>query len=198
VNTTSIASRHATWALAAAALVFVLPVLAAAQEPVTSFDQLNMRLKPGDTIWVTDASGREVKGKIRELRPSALTLERDGTRAIQADGVRLITTHTGRPVVRGAVYGLLIGAVGGALAVAVTPSENWGGWKALGAVAIAGLCGGAGIGVGALVGAVIPGKTLVIYRAPGTPGASEPPRAGFSIAPIVTPRAKGVAVSVSF
>ena len=28
--------------------------------------QLNTRLKLGDTVWVTDAQGREIKGKIRD------------------------------------------------------------------------------------------------------------------------------------
>ena len=54
--------------------------LAAAQEPVRDFTQLNTRLKPGDKVWVTDAQGREVKGKIQALAPDALTLRGEGAR----------------------------------------------------------------------------------------------------------------------
>ena len=36
--------------------------LAAAQEPVREFSQLDTRLKPGNKVWVTDSQGREVKG----------------------------------------------------------------------------------------------------------------------------------------
>ena len=43
----------------AAALCFGA-VPAAAQEPVTSFDLLHTRLEVGDTVWVTDAQGREI------------------------------------------------------------------------------------------------------------------------------------------
>ena len=52
--------------------------LAAAQEPVRDFAQLNTRLRPGDTIWVTDAQGREVKGRIAALGADAITLEGGG------------------------------------------------------------------------------------------------------------------------
>jgi hypothetical protein len=45
------------------------------------------------------------------------------------------------------------------------------------------------------VDALIPGRRQVVYRASGTPG---PSQARVSIAPFVTPRAKGVAVSFAF
>ena len=48
-------------------------------------------------------------------------------------------------------------------------------------------------GVG--IDAMIPGKKLVAYRAPGAAGA---PSARLSLAPFVTPRAKGVALALSF
>ena len=65
-------------ALAVICLLFAF-ALAAAQEPVTSFDQLNTRLKVGDTVWITDAQGREVTGKIRALSPASLLLDAGGT-----------------------------------------------------------------------------------------------------------------------
>jgi len=82
-----------------AVLIVLLPAASAAQEPVKSIDQRNTRIKVGDTVWVTDAKGREIKG-----------------------------------------------------------------------------------------------PKLVVYRTPGAPGA---PSARFSLAPVSTPRTKGVAVSFS-
>ena len=59
----------------------------------------------------------------------------------------------------------------------------------------AGFFGGIGAGTGVVIGALIPGKTLAVYRAPGAAGASS---ARFSLAPVITPARKGVAVSVRF
>jgi len=182
--------------LAAGAALLVLPALAGAQEPVKSFDQLNTRLKPGDTVYITDAQGREIKGKIREFGPSALTLD-SGTAAIfQADAVRLIVERKPRPIGRGALWGLGIGAaVGIALGIAVVASCNDGD-ECAGAILVgAGLFGGIGAGTGAVIGALIPGKKQAVYRAPGAAGASS---ARFSLAPVITPARKGVAVSVRF
>jgi hypothetical protein len=182
--------------LAAGAALVLLPVLAGAQEPVKSFDQLNTRLKVGDTIWVTDAQGREIKGKIRDLGPSALTLDSGTAAIVQADAVRLIVERKPRPIARGALWGLGIGAAAGlALGIAVVAGCDDGDECAGAILVLGGLFGGWGAGTGAVIGALIPGKTLVLYRAPGATGASS---ARFSLAPVITPRHKGVAVSFSF
>jgi len=60
--------------LAVISLLFAF-ALAAAQEPVREFSQLDTRLKPGDKVWVTDAQGREVKGRIAAIGADALTLD---------------------------------------------------------------------------------------------------------------------------
>jgi hypothetical protein len=188
MGTSSAARQFVTWAPLAALLIVLLPTFSAAQEPVKSFDQLNTRLKPGDTVWITDAQGREVKGRIRDLGPSALTL--DGTGTIAADAVQLITERLDRPIGKGALWGLATGAVVGAVSGA-TADEETGFWMLVGAV----FYGGIGAGVGALAGACTPGKSLVVYRAPGSTGAAH---ARLSIAPVITPRTKGVALSYSF
>ena len=182
--------------LAAGAALVLLPVLAGAQEPVKSFDQLNTRLKVGDTIYVTDAQGREIKGKIRDLGPSALTLDSGTAAIVQADAVRLIVERKPRPIGRGALWGLGIGAAAGvASGVAVWASCHEGDDCAGAILVLGGLFGGWGAGTGAVIGALIPGKTLVLYRAPGTAGASS---ARLSLAPVITPARMGVAVSVRF
>ena len=164
--------------------------LAAAQEPLTRFDQLNTWLRPGDTVWVTDATGREVKGRIWSLAPDTLTLGEGGARAFTDRDVRLIRERKDDRLWNGMLIGL---GVGGALGLSMgnfSGSWRWGD-AAAGFVIFGGI--GAAIGVG--VDALIPGKRLVVYRAPAGPGAVP---ARFSIAPVVTPRAKGVAVSFAF
>jgi len=182
--------------LAAGAALLVLPALAGAQEPVKSFDQLNTRLKPGDTVYITDTQGREIKGKIREFGPSALTLDSGTAAIVQADAVRLIVERKPRPIGRGALWGFGIGAAAGlALGVAVVADCHDGDECAGAILGLAGFFGGIGAGTGVVIGALIPGKTLVLYRAPGSTGASS---ARFSLAPVITPARKGVAMSVRF
>jgi hypothetical protein len=179
------------WVPLAAVLIVLLPALSAAQEPVKSFDQLDTRLKPGDTVYVTDAQGREVKGKIRELTPSALMLDNGGGWTVQSREGSRITQKHGHKTAKGALWGLVAGA-----AISVWPAV------------VAGTCHeedcqmvalvipvflGAGAGIGAAVGATKPSKELVVYRAPSA-GTS----ARFSIAPMISPRAKGVAVAFTF
>jgi len=92
MTTSSAARQFVTWASLAAVLILLLPAISAAQ-PVKSFDQLNTRLKPDDTVYVIDAQGREIEGKITELHDASITLNSDGPTMLQADNVRLV--HVG-------------------------------------------------------------------------------------------------------
>jgi hypothetical protein len=175
----------------ATAVALAAPAPCAAQEPVRDFSQLNTRLKPGDTIWVTDAQGREVKGRINSLAPDSLGVDAGGFRTFSAGEVSMIQLRQGDSLGNGALIGLAVGGVGTGLACLAStegPDQNW---CLLAALVYGGI--GAGIGVG--IDALIPGKKLVAYRAPRTPGSSQ---ARLSIAPVITPRAKGVAVSFAF
>src|SRR5512139_2152636 len=83
--------------------------LAAAQEPVRDFSQLNTRLRPGDTIWVTDAQGREVKGRILSLSTDALTLEGGSPRSFASPDVTAIQLRRNDSLGNGALIGLGVG-----------------------------------------------------------------------------------------
>lgn len=192
MGTSAAARQFVVWASLATAIIVLLPTFAAAQEPVKSFDQLDTRLKAGDTVWVTDAQGREIKGKIRELTPSALVLDNGNGRTFEAGDVARINQRQGSKVRKGALWGVI---VGGALSV---------GSLAYGAQGCTGeACGlavlavpiliGAGAGIGALVGKGMPGKELVVYRAPATGTTTR-----IFFAPVITPRRTGVVVSFAF
>jgi hypothetical protein len=174
------------------AVLLVVPAPGAAQEPVKSFDQINTRLKVGDTVWVTDAQGRELKGKITSFGPDALVVDSGGTRTLPAADVRLILERPRDSFKNGTLIGLGVGAGFGVIVCAsFAEGSQDAGWCALAIGAYGGIGGAVGLGIDAL----IPGKKLVAYRAPGSAGSSH---TRLSIAPVITPRAKGVAVSFAY
>ena len=169
------------------------PAGANAQDTVVSFDQLSTRLTPGDRVWVTDAHGREVTGRIQSLSPDALTLDANGPRTFAPGDVSVIRDRQRDSLKNGTLIGL---GIGGGLAAAwcigaVAAEENPSVECAEGFVVFGGL--GTLLGLG--IDAVIPGRMRVVYRAPGSGGAAS---ARLSIAPVVTARTKGVALAVTF
>jgi hypothetical protein len=179
-------------AVAIVAALLAAPVQAAGQEPVKSFDQLNTRLKVGDTVWVTDAQGREIKGEIQSLAPDALTLEVDGARTFIAHDVRVIHERTPDSLKNGALIG---GSFFGGVAL-FGCLDTSGGEDAAACAGAAVFNGVLGAAIGAGIDAAIKGPRLVVYRAPGALGATG--HARLSVASVITPRTKGVALSISF
>jgi hypothetical protein len=180
--------------LAATIILALAPVVAAAQEPVTSFDLLSARLTVGQTIWVTDASGREFKGKLRALSSTFIVLDADGARQdFPAARVGRIDKPQRDSLRNGVLWGALVGFVGGAASCALNP-ECVGDESGAHVTVVLGLLGaGAGAGIGAVIDARIKGARLVVYR-----GAGAHVSARLSLAPIVTRRTKGVRLSFSF
>jgi hypothetical protein len=182
-----------SWKVAIALAIVSLLVafaLAAAQEPVRDFTQLNTRLKPGDTVWVSDAQGREIAGKIQALTPDALTLRGDGARSFAARDVSLIRQRQPDGIWNGALIGLGIG--GGLAAAGCIAEKDYTDSFCPGYIL---LYPAMGMGIAVAIDALIPGKKILAYRAPGPAGGNA---ARLSIAPVITPRAKGVAVSFAF
>ena len=91
-----------------------------------------------------------------------------------------------RHVWTGLAIGAAVGAVGGfALLASDDTGEAMGGEPAI----LAGITGG----IGAAIGALLPAGNKVVYRAPGVSGGAR-----LLLAPMITPRARGVTVSFSF
>jgi hypothetical protein len=199
MRTSSAARQFVTWTPLVAVITILLPAVSAAQEPVKSFDQLNTQLKVGDTIYVTDAQGREVKGKLHELGPSSLVIDSGGPRTVAAADVRLIQERQADSKKDKTLLGLAIGAGGGLLlggVLAGALDESGSDLSSVESAALfAAIGAGAGAGLGALFDGLNPGKPRVVYRAAGFAGAG---LGTVRIAPVVTPRMKGVAVGISF
>jgi hypothetical protein len=176
------------------AIAALAPVIALAQEPVQSFDQLNTRLKVGDTVWVTDAQGREIKGRIRDLSPASLRLDAGGaTQEFQAGRVGTIRVQPKDPLRNGVLWGAGVGFALGALSCGANPQCAGDESGAGVTVALSVIGAAAGAGIGAAIDAARKPPKLVVYRAPGASG-----RAHLSLAPMLAPRTKGVAVSFAF
>jgi len=177
-------------------LVLAAVTPCAAQEPARDFLQLETRLKAGDTVWVTDAQGREIKGKLGAITSETVTLEGGAARVFRASDVRTVRRRDpARGTWTGAAIGGIAGLGAGIAACAAYPKDDPLRNDAC-AMAV-GLLWMPGLGAGALVGAMFPGRKQEVYRAPesGTAGTAA---ARLSVAPVVSPRKKGVAIAISF
>ena len=183
MRTSSAARQFLTWAPLGAMLIVLLPTLAAAQEPVKSFDQLGGVLNVGNKVRVTDTENREVSGKVTALDAKSITLDKAGGTTLLAERVR----HVQR-LKRSKGYGCLIGIGAGVVGGLIFAASAENGEEAMGGYLFPGI----GAGVGTLVGAFIT-RSHEVYRAPSTSG-----NARLSVAPLITPRMRGVAVRYSF
>ena len=191
-------------ALAAAvtlAAALCLPSPASAQTSSSVYPSLGDQLKPGDTIWVTDAQGREIKGKIGSLEPGAITLRGGGGRTFNLSELRQVTVRRGDPVANGGTIGMAVGALAG-LGAGIAgcaaypkddPARGDSCLMAIGLLWMPGLAIGGLAGVG--IDAMIHGGKLVVYRGPGPGGTSH---ARLSISPVIAARTKGLAIALSF
>lgn len=174
------------------ASVLCLPAFAAAQGPMRTFDQLNTRLQVGNTVRVTDTKGREVQGKVTELHDASITVNSGVPTTFEADRVRLIQNKS-KSVGKYVALGMLIGGAIG-VATGAAYNSNEGGTNPAGPLLyFGGIFAGIGAGAGTGIGFAVPAKWKEVYRAPGASGSAR-----VSIAPLVTPRAKGVVLSFSF
>jgi hypothetical protein len=172
-------------------LMLLIPIQSPGQQ-VSSFEQLQVLVKPGDNVYVTDSAGTTAKGRILNLSRSSLELMVDGQRRswLQND-VREIRQWRGDSLRNGALIGLGAGAGTAGVIWAVYCSgggcENDGGVVA-GNIA---LMGGLGAAVGAGIDALIPHKQTIFRNE--TDGSAR-----LTIRPIVNRSNRGVQVAWSF
>lgn len=164
-----------------------------AQEIATSFDQLRVLVKPGDTVTVTDAAGNETRGRIETLSSSSLALSvGNNQRTWTTSEVRTISQQRRASLGTGAKWGFLIGAGIGALAGLGAAQSDYSAGES---VAIgflgAGLYGGIGAGIGVGVRSLMR-ESRVIYA--GRPASA----ASLTVAPVLSDHRKGLALSIGF
>jgi hypothetical protein len=176
--------------------VLTTAAAAAAQEPAASFDALAGRLQIGQLIWLTDPTGREIRGRLERLSSDGLVLKADGPETFAAADVRRVRTRDRDSIKNGTLIGLGVGgAIGtawcigaiaddsGDLDARVECAEGFTVFPGLGAL------------IGLAVDAVMPGKMRVIYQAPLSQAV---PRARLMVVPLVSSRTKGLTVLFAF
>ena len=169
-------------------------VTAAAQEPASSFDALAGQLQIGQSIWVTDPTGREVHGRLERLTSDGLVLKTTDLITLAAADVRLVRARDPDSIKNGTLIGLVIGAsVGtawciGAVAddsgdvdAGVECAEGFTTFPALGAL------------IGLAVDALIPGHMRVVYRRSPPNG-----RATLALVPAISARTQGLRIVFAF
>ena len=177
-------------ARAAAVLILtLLPLPAHAQPVARTFEAALGKLEPGDTVWVTDATKREVKRQVVDLAPSGLILSTNkGHQEVPVRDIMRLRRRYSDPVANGALIGAAVALV--PLVVWFAPMTESGetAGESMGFIALM-VAGGAGAGAG--IDALVHGRQT-IYVAP--PSAST----GAHVSPILSRNAAGVRVSLSF
>jgi hypothetical protein len=167
---------------------------AGAQEVATSFDQLRVLAKTGDTVTVKEVSGREVTGKIANLSSSTLEVvpATGQRRTFDQDDVKTISQSRHGDLGRGARWGFGIGAAfATVMGLASVSSCHYGcsEYAALIPVAAA-LYGGIGSGIGVGISASISSQRTIFSNTDGF--------RRVTLAPVVTQDRKAMLVSVGF
>jgi hypothetical protein len=167
-----------------------------AQTVTPRFDDLRAEAHRGETVYVTDHAGTTVKGRVVSISATSIELlVKDGSREWRVTDVAWITQRH-RHAGRGALAGLALGAVLGAITVGLDSYCQNGHYDGCGrddaemALFLAGLFGGIGGGVGAAIGAATRSEH-VLYAAPSRPTAHV-------LAPIVAPGVIGMRAQLRF
>jgi hypothetical protein len=152
----------------------------------TSFDQLRLLVRLGDTVSVTDASGHQIKGKLASLTDTSLSLAGDSRNFVERD-VESVSRHDHAHLRTGALWGFGVGAGLGVLAGAAVCE-----YTCNPAVYTAGalLYGGLGAGVGVGISAMIPTEQLIFRSRSST--------TRLTVAPMLSPNRQGLSVSLRF
>jgi hypothetical protein len=138
---------------------------ASAQESASSFAALAGRIRVGQMIWVTDTTGRELRGRLERLSTDELVLKTTGIDTFAAPDVRRVRARDRDSLKNGALIGLGVGgAIGSAWCIGAIADDS-------GDIDARVECAegftvfpGLGALIGLVVDAVIPGKMRVIYQ----------------------------------
>jgi outer membrane lipoprotein SlyB len=168
-------------------LSLVLPFAARAQGVAHSFAELETRLKPGQTVIVTQANGRTLRGAFAELTASELRVEVPGhVEHIAYTDVQSIALREHRVTMRGPVIGGLAGLGLGIFLVEAL--RDCGGCGENGAIAVRAVSAVIGAAAGAALESAR-GQTRFLYWAPSQT---------IRVAPILLPSRQGLEIRIRF
>jgi hypothetical protein len=148
-------NRHMCSTLAA--VVILAPCPALAQTVASSFEELRHVLKKGQTVVVTDASGRRTRGKVADVSPSSLVVLVPEARTF-TDGT-VTEVRVTDPLSNGALIGAATGTGLATWDYFIDPSEP--GNAVVFTVAI-----GLGTAVGTIIDAFVNRGGKIVYPSP--------------------------------
>lgn len=170
--------------LAFALFVLLLPWPARAQAVAQNFDELRLKIKAGDAIYVMDETGRERRGHVLDLSPSVLRMSFDGQPSEVSESATLrIRQRRPDPLWTGAIIGAGVGVALGAL-----PAMIDGCSYETSCAAPAFILGGIGLGIGVGIDAMIQGRKTIYERPAGRT---------VRISPMVSPGRAGIHVVIA-
>lgn len=182
---------HAHLTTVSAVLCLILAMAASgaeAQSIPTTFDQLQFLAKPGDTITVTDTTGRNITGELTALSSSLLTLQHNGTgQEFTERDISTIHQRRGDSLANGALWGALAGGVSSGVLVGMTFESGDSQGRAAAFIAT---WAGMGAAIGAGIDALFK-ERKVIFEHSSAAG-------NVSIVPLVSASGRGVLVSMRF
>ena len=173
-------------------LALLLLLLAAspsrAQDVAATLGELRQRVEPGATVYITDATGRESRVSLVEIRDSALIVSIGAERREFAENdIRQIRQRVPDSVWNGALIGFSIGA-GLGIAPAALSSPPCGGAECVApSVGLGALFGGIGAGLDAL----LKDRRVIYARASAS-------AVRVMVMPLLTKRAQGGTVMLRF
>jgi hypothetical protein len=182
--------RHAFWTTAITLMFLFLGSIEATAQTAQSFEQLQLLVKPGDKVSVTDPLGVVTEGKIEGLSSALLRLRvNSAIQDLSESDVKMIRQRRNDSLKNGALIGTGIGAgIGVIYAIACATYDCTAGETAGGALIYTGFGAAIGVGVDALIKSK---ETIYLGRTKVTLNLR-------SIKPILSPKRKGVAMSFSF
>jgi hypothetical protein len=146
----------------------MLPCVGRAQDTPRvppGFDAVAHQLKAGDTVVVTDAGGKVIRGNVKQASETLLVIRvKDQDRSMDPSDVIRISRPS-HSIRKGALIGLAAGFTFGAVAAANSGCGYVCFSKPIGVLAIGGFFGGIGMGVGALTGVSLRREHVIFERA---------------------------------
>ena len=166
--------------------VFALSVVLVGVVPAIGAAQTSREAAIGKEVRVIGVDGSRGQGRLVSLSIADVVFQQEGKDVLiplaQVSQVEKVSHR----VRNGAVFGAIAGLVTG-LAIYCGGGDETGCWPQ-GIALIAGLGAGAGTGIGAMVHAANAPSNL-LYQTPATPGS-------VSVSPILSPRRRGVALTM--
>jgi hypothetical protein len=171
-------------------LLLTISAPALAQTPASSFGQLiaDGAGRPGQTVYVTDATGHRAKGRLGELRPGSLELIQ-GSRKIQMTEVDVTRIQRGDSLQNG----LWLGLGAGVAAAWISPHLFCGLPDDECAAIVVVAVGLPSIAAGAVTGALVDAAIKKAIFQPGARGSAQ-----IQVSPIVGGRRAGGLATIRF